>query len=367
MSATAVRARNFSAGPAALPLAVLEQARAELLDYHQSGMSVMEMSHRSPEFGDIAATAEADLRQLLQVPDHYRVLFLQGGASAQFAGVPLNLLGGKQGADYVDTGYWSVRARREAERYGQMRLAASGEAAGFSRIPPADTWQLSETAAYLHLCSNETIGGVQFPDFEARLPALSVPLVADMSSDLLSRPLDVSRFAMIYAGAQKNMGPAGITLVIIREDCLGRAHPHTPSVLDYGVQAKADSMHNTPPTFAWYLVGLVFKRLLAEGGLAAAAARSEAKAQSLYAAIDRSDFYQSPVHPPDRSRMNVPFTLTNSDLDATFLAGAAARGLLNLKGHRSVGGMRASLYNAVSSAAVAELIEYMADFEREWG
>ena len=355
------RTFNFSAGPAALPEAVLEQVRDELLNYRGSGLSVMEMSHRSPEFIEIAEAAEADLRTLLGAPDDYRLLFLQGGATTQFAAVPLNLLNGKTGADYVETGSWSKKAIQEARRHCDVNVAATSAAEGFNQIPPLDAWQLDSTAAYLHICGNETIGGVQFHSY----PDCGVPLVADLSSELLSRPIDVTQFGLIYAGAQKNIGPAGLTLVVVRDDLLGRAAARTPAMLDYAVQAKAGSMSNTPPTFAWYVAGLVFKWLLSQGGLAGMAARNAAKSGLLYDALNRSNFYRSPVAAADRSLMNVPFTLADPRLDAAFLEGAKARGLTNLKGHRSVGGMRASLYNAVPEAAVAALVDYMNDFERE--
>jgi phosphoserine aminotransferase len=357
------RVFNFSAGPAALPLEVLEQARAEMLDYRGSGMSVMEMSHRSKEFIGIAEKAEADLIELLGVPADYQVLFLQGGATLQFAMVPLNLLGDRKTADYVNTGAWSIKAIEEAGRFCKVNVVASGEAGKFTDIPPVAEWRRSADAAYLHICSNETIGGVQFHDF----PASDVTLVADMSSDILSRPVDVSRFGLIYAGAQKNIGPAGLTVVIVRKDLIGRARPGTPSMLDYAVHAEAGSMSNTPPTYAWYLAGLVFEWMKKQGGLAGIAATNARKAAKLYAALDNSNFYTSPVAPACRSLMNVPFTLPDAALDADFLKGAEARGLTNLKGHRSVGGMRASLYNAVPEAAVDALVEYMQVFERERG
>lgn len=357
------RVFNFSAGPAALPVEVLERARDELLDYRGSGMSVMEMSHRSKEFIDIAERAEADFRELLAVPDDYAVLFLQGGATTQFAMVPMNLLGDRTRADYVNTGSWSTKAIKEAKRFCEVNVAASAEADNFTHVPDPATWSLSKDAAYLHVCSNETIGGVQFHEF----PEAPVPLVADMSSDILSRPVDVSRFALIYAGAQKNIGPAGLTVVVVRKDLLGNARPGTPSMLDYAVHAEADSMSNTPPTYAWYLAGLVFEWLKAEGGVAAIAARNQRKAAKLYDAIEASNFYASPVARHDRSLMNVPFTLADAALDKAFLAGAEERGLTNLKGHRSVGGMRASLYNAVPEAAVDALVDYMQAFEHEHG
>jgi phosphoserine aminotransferase len=357
------RVFNFSAGPAALPVEVLETARDELLDYRGTGMSVMEMSHRSKAFIDIAEQAEADLIELLGVPDDYEVLFLQGGATTQFAMVPMNLLGGRAVADYVNTGTWSQKAINEAKRFCDVNVVASSAASNFSDIPHPSTWKLSNDAAYLHVCSNETIGGVQFHDF----PAVAVPLVADMSSDILSRPIDVAQFALIYAGAQKNIGPAGLTVVIVRRDLLGKVRPGTPSMLDYAVHAEAGSMSNTPPTYAWYLAGLVFRWLKGQGGLAGIQAVNRRKAEKLYAAVDASNFYASPVAQPCRSLMNVPFTLADGRLDAAFLEGAEARGLTNLKGHRSVGGMRASLYNAVPEASVDALVEYMRVFEREHG
>ncbi len=358
------RVHNFSAGPAALPAAVLEQASAEMLDYAGTGMSVMEMSHRSKAFVDIAERAEADLIELLGVPDDYKVLFLQGGATTQFAMVPMNLLDGAARADYVNTGSWSKKAIKEAGKYCEVNVAASSEATNFDRVPAFSEWKLSADAAYLHLCSNETIGGVQLnglPD------GVGCPIVADMSSDILSRPIDVSRYGLIYAGAQKNIGPAGLTVVIVRKDLLGKAGASVPSMLDYAVHAEADSMSNTPPTYAWYLAGLVFQWLKKQGGLAGIAEVNERKAGKLYGAIDSSNFYSSPVVPENRSRMNVPFTLPDPDMDGDFLAQAEARGLTNLKGHRSVGGMRASIYNAVPEEAVDALIGFMAEFENERG
>ncbi|MDY6829714.1 MAG: 3-phosphoserine/phosphohydroxythreonine transaminase [Pseudomonadota bacterium] len=359
------RAHNFSAGPAALPEPVLERAQAELLDYQGRGLSVMEMSHRSSEFMAIAERAEASLRDLLGVGPEYRVLFLQGGATAQFAAVPLNLLGGTSSADYINTGSWSKKAIAEAKRYCEVRVAASSEGDGFTRAPEQKEWQLNSDAAYCHYTPNETIGGVEFhwvPETG------SVPLVADMSSTLLSRPLDVSQFGVIYAGAQKNIGPAGLTLVIVREDLLGRADAHTPLVLDYQVQAENGSMYNTPPTFAWYLAGLVFEWLQDQGGLAAMGQCNARKASKLYAAIDGSDgFYRNPVSLDSRSWMNIPFILKDQRLDQPFLQGANETGLLNLKGHRSVGGMRASIYNAVSESSVDALIAYMHDFANHHG
>jgi phosphoserine aminotransferase len=356
------RAFNFSAGPAALPTEVLEQAQAELLDYRGRGLSVMEMSHRSAEFIDIAERAEADLRELLGVPANYHVLFLQGGATSQFAAVPLNLLGEKTNADYINTGSWAKKAIAEAKRFCDVNVAASSQASNFDRIPDRATWQLSRDAAYVHVTGNETIGGVEY---HAYPDTNGVPLVSDMSSTLLSRPLDVSQFGVIYAGAQKNIGPAGLTIVIVRDDLIGHARPGTPSMLDYGVHAAADSMSNTPATYSWYMAGLVFDWLKAKGGLTAMAAENQRKAQRLYGVIDTSNFYHCPVVAADRSWMNVPFTLADAELDAAFLAGAEEARLLNLKGHRSVGGMRASIYNAVPQAAVEALIDYMHAFEAD--
>jgi len=358
------RVYNFSAGPAMLPEAVLERARAELLDWRGTGMSVMEMSHRGEEFVSIARQAEADLRRLMGIPDDYHVLFLQGGATSQFAMVPMNLLRGRGRADYIDTGLWSRKAIKEARRYCEVNVAASSEAEGYTTIPPRESWRLDPEAAYVHYTPNETIGGVEFhwiPDTG------EVPLVADMSSTILSRPVDVSRFGLIYAGAQKNIGPAGLTVVIVRRDLVGETLPGTPTMLDYAAHAEAGSMLNTPPTFAWYLAGLVFQWLLEQGGLEAMAERNRRKAEKLYAAIDASGFYRNPVDPACRSWMNVPFTLADAALDATFLEEAKAAGLVALKGHRSVGGMRASIYNAMPEEGVDRLIEFMQDFERRHG
>jgi phosphoserine aminotransferase len=356
------RAINFSAGPALLPEPVLQQAASEMLDWHGSGMSVMEMSHRGPEFISIAEQAEADLRELLAIPANYKVLFLQGGATLQFAMVPLNLLAGKTIADYVHTGEWAKKAIAEAKKYCKANVAASSEDKQFTYAPAQSEWQVSPDAAYVHYTSNETIGGVEFhwtPDVG------NVPLVVDMSSHFLSRPVDVSRFGMIYAGAQKNVGPAGLVIAIVREDLLGHAMPHTPSMLDYKVHADAQSMSNTPPAYTIYIAGLVFKWIKAQGGLAAMEERNIAKAKRLYDFIDASAFYKNPVRKSDRSRMNVPFTLADAKLDGTFLKGADARGLLQLKGHRSVGGMRASIYNAMSIDGVEQLLSYMREFEKE--
>ena len=355
------RVYNFSAGPAVLPESVLRRAADEMLDWHGSGQSVMEMSHRGAEFAEIAATAEADLRALLGVPDGYHVLFLQGGASLQFEMIPLNLLRGRAAVDYVHTGAWAKKAIAAARALGraEVRIAASAEDRSFTYTPVPESWSLTPGAAYLHYTANETIGGVEFgfvPDVG------DVPLVADMSSNILSRPVDVSRFGLIYAGAQKNIGPAGLTIVIIRDDLVGLADPALTPMLDYATHVKSGSMYNTPPTYAIYIAGLVFADLRARGGLAAAEERNIAKANLLYAFLDDSDFYANPVDPASRSRMNVPFTLADPGLDAEFLAGARERGLIQLKGHRSVGGMRASIYNAMPIEGVRSLIEYLSDF-----
>jgi len=357
------RVYNFCAGPAALPVEVLEQAQEELLDYQGKGLSVMEMSHRSGEITAIAEQAEQDLRELLEISSDYRVLFLQGGASTQFSMAPLNLLGTKTTADYVNTGQWSKKAIKEAGRFCDVNVVATDEANNFSAVPAFGGWNLNKDAAYLHYTPNETIGGVEF-DF---IPEVGVPLVADMSSSILSCPLDVSRFGLIYAGAQKNIGPAGITVVIVREDLLGRALPGTPSMLDYKVHGDNGSMYNTPPTYAWYLAGLVFKWLKGKGGLTAMGELNKLKSAKLYQAIDDSGFYGNPVAVANRSRMNVPFTLANSELDKLFLQEAEENGLCNLKGHRSVGGMRASIYNAVGMDAIDALIGFMNDFEKRRG
>jgi phosphoserine aminotransferase len=359
-----MRIFNFSAGPAVLPAEVLAQARDELLDWHGSGMSVMEMSHRGKEFISIAEGAEQDLRELLAVPANYKVLFLQGGATLQFAAIPLNLLGGKSKADYVHTGEWAKKAIGEAKKYAAVNIAASSEDRNFTYAPKAAAWRLDPEAAYVHYTGNETIGGVEFhwiPDTGR------VPLVCDLSSSLLSRPLDVGRFGLIYAGAQKNIGPAGLTIVIVREDLLGRARPETPSMLDYKVQADNGSMYNTPPTYAVYVAGLVFQWLKRNGGLAQMEKTNVAKAGLLYDLLDASGFYRSPVAKEDRSRMNLPFTLRDEALDAEFLKQAQQHGLLQLKGHRSVGGMRASIYNAMPMEGVKTLAEFMREFERRYG
>ncbi|MCB1614604.1 MAG: 3-phosphoserine/phosphohydroxythreonine transaminase [Pseudomonadales bacterium] len=358
------RKYNFCAGPAALPEAVLNQASQEMMDWQQNGLSVMEMSHRSEAFVAIAKEAETDLRELLSVPENYRILFLQGGASLQFAAIPLNLLGESNRVDYLNTGQWSKKAIAEARRYADVNVVASAESINFSGIPSFDSWQLNEEASYFHYTPNETIGGVEFN----WVPEIgNVPLVADMSSTILSRPIDVQKFGLIYAGAQKNIGPAGLTIVIVRDDLLDLARPETPAVMNYKTQAENDSMYNTPPTFAWYLAGLVFKWMKAQGGLEFFEALNRRKAEKLYSYIDSSDFYSNPVEKESRSRMNIPFILRDNALDKVFLAGAEEAGLLNLKGHRSVGGMRASIYNAVPEEAVDALIAYMKDFVKLHG
>ncbi len=360
-----MRVFNFAAGPAALPLEVLEQVRGELTDWQGSGMSVMEVSHRSKAFVAVAREAERLLRELLAVPENYKVLFLQGGATGQFAAVPLNLARSDSTVDYLNTGVWSKKAIAEAQRLtGRVNIAADEAASRYTTVPGEGTLRYSPNAAYVHYTPNETIGGVEF----GYVPETSgVPLVADMSSTILSRPIDVSKFALIYAGAQKNIGPAGLTVVIVREDLTGNARPGTPAVWDYKGMAEEASLLNTPPTFAWYCAGLVFRWLKAQGGLGALAARNRAKAQLLYGAIDASGFYSNPVAAPCRSWMNVPFTLATPALDETFLAEARRAGLANLEGHRSVGGMRASLYNAMPLEGVQALVAFMKEFERRHG
>jgi phosphoserine aminotransferase len=356
---------NFSAGPAVLPEEVLQQAKEELLDWHGSGMSVMEMSHRGKEFIAIAEKAEADLRALMNIPANYKVLFLQDGASAQFAMVPMNLLRGKKSADYINTGEWSKKAIKEAKKFCAVNVAATAEPTNFTTAPPQKDWKLDPDAAYVHYTPNETIGGVEF----SFVPETgSVPLVADMSSTILSRPIDVTKFALIYAGAQKNIGPAGLTIAIVREDLLGQALPGTPSMFDYKIHADNGSMYNTPPTYAWYIAGLVFEMLLKKSGLKAMAEVNQRKAGKLYAYIDSTGgFYKNPVEKHSRSWMNVPFTLEDAALDEPFLKGTKAAGLVQLKGHRSVGGMRASIYNAMPEAGVDALIAYMQNFMKQQG
>jgi len=358
------RVFNFSAGPAMLPEAVLRRAQEEMLDWHGSGMSVMEMSHRGKEFVSIAEKAEADLREVLGIPERYKVLFLQGGASSQFAMVPLNLLRGRGRADYVRTGQWSKKAIAEARRYCEVHVAADASETGYTSIPSPAEWSLRPDTAYVHYTPNETIGGVEFH----WIPETGeVPLVADMSSTILSRPLDVSRYGVIYAGAQKNIGPAGLTLVIVREDLVGHAEDTVPAMFNYKTHADSGSMYNTPPTYAWYLAGLVFEWVKEQGGLVAVAEVNRRKVDKLYAAIDASTFYTNPVDKACRSWMNVPFTLADPNLDPTFLTEAKQAGLVTLKGHRSVGGMRASIYNAMPEAGVDALMQFMAEFERRNG
>src|SRR5688572_7865102 len=352
---------NFSAGPAMLPAEVLARAGDEMLDWRGTGMSVMEMSHRGAEFMGIAAEAEADLRELLAIPAAYKVLFLQGGATLQFAQVPMNLLRGKGKADYVLTGEWSKKALKEAKSYCDAAVAATSEDRKFTYAPK--DWRVRDDAAYVHYCSNETIGGVEYHS----IPEVKIPLVADASSHFLSRPMDVSKFALIYAGAQKNAGPAGLTFVIVREDLIGAAAKGTPSVMDYKLQADADSMLNTPATYALYVAGLVFKWLKQLGGLSEIERRNVEKSKLLYDFLDSSEFFHNPVAAEDRSRMNVPFTLKDPALDAEFLKGAEQRGMVQLKGHRSVGGMRASIYNAMPLEGVQQLVSYMREFEKQHG
>lgn len=359
-----MRVFNFAAGPATLPLEVLNQAREELLDWQGSGMSVMEVSHRSKAFIAVAEEAESVLRGLLAVPASYKVLFLQGGGTGQFAAVPLNLASPDSVVDYLNTGAWSKKALGEAKRFAKVNVVADEAASNYSTVPEQGTLELTPNAAYVHYTPNETIGGVEFP----YIPDTgSVPLVADMSSTLLSRPLEVSKFGVIYASAQKNIGPSGLAVVIVREDLLGKARQGTPSIWDYKAMAADGSMSNTPPTFGWYLSGLVFKWLEANGGLQWIAERNRAKAAKLYDAIDSSGYYRNPVTKHCRSWMNVPFTLPNPDLDKTFCAEAKAAGLTNLEGHRSVGGMRASLYNAMPPEGVDALIAFMKEFQRRHG
>ena len=358
------RVFNFSAGPAALPETVLRRAAEEMLDWRGSGMSVMEMSHRGKEFISIHAKAEADLRELLAIPAAYKVLFLQGGAIAENAIVPMNMLRGRSTADYIDTGEWSKKSIKEARHYAQVNVVASAEASGYTEVPRQAAWKLDPNAAYVHICANETIGGVEYhwtPDTGA------VPLVADMSSNIMSRPVDVARCGLIYAGAQKNIGPAGLTIVIVRDDLIGQALPITPAAFDYKQQADNDSMLNTPPTYAIYIAGLVFQWIKAQGGLTAIEAHNRKKAALLYDYLDSTAFYASPVARADRSLMNVPFKLRDPALDAAFLKGAEARHMLQLKGHRSVGGMRASIYNAMPIEGVQALVAYMKEFEASHG
>ena len=360
----ASRIFNFGAGPATMPVEVLEKAKWELVNWHEAGMSVMEMSHRGKEFTKIAAEAEADLRKLASIPTSYKVLFLQGGATMQFAGVPMNLLRGKKVIDVVNTGEWSKKVIAEGKKFAEVNVVASSEDRNFTYVPRPNSWKRSADAAYLHICSNETIGGVEYhftPDTG------ETPLVADMSSHILSRPLDVTRYGLIYAGAQKNIGPAGLVVIIVREDLLGGAMKETPDVINYAIQAKNESMLNTPPTFSLYLAGLTFKWLLERGGLGGIEQVNIRKAGILYDYLDSQDFYSNPVAKEDRSRMNVPFKLRDESLDAQFLAQAEARGLSQLKGHRSVGGMRASIYNAMPVEGVEALVAFMEEFRKKHG
>ena len=358
------RVLNFSAGPAALPESVLRQAADEMLDWHSSGMSVMEMSHRGKEFIAIHAECEALLRELLAIPTNYKVLFMQGGAIGENAIVPMNMLRGRTSADYVNTGEWSKKSMKEAGKYAAVNVVASSEGTRFDRVPKRETWRLDPNAAYVHICANETIGGVEYhfvPDVG------DVPLIADVSSNIMSRPLDVSKFGLIYGGAQKNIGPAGLTIVVVRDDLLGGALPITPSAFNYAEQAASDSMLNTPPTYAIYIAGLVFNWIKARGGLVAMEAYNRKKAAVLYDFLDATAFYSSPIQREDRSLMNVPFKLKNDALDAAFLKGAEAQGMVQLKGHRAVGGMRASIYNAMPVEGVQALVAYMKEFERSHG
>jgi phosphoserine aminotransferase len=361
------RAYNFAPGPAVLPEEVLKQAAAEMLDWHGSGLSVMEMSHRGKEFMSILEETQRDLRELLAIPANYKTLFLQGGAIAENAIVPMNLVGRvpqPATVDFINTGQWSVKSIKEARKYCNVNVAASSEETKFTSIPPRDSWRLTPGAAYVHICTNETIGGVEYhfvPDVG------NAPLVADMSSDILSRVIDVSKYGVIYGGAQKNIGPAGLTLAIVREDLLGHALSICPSAFDWDVVANNDSMYNTPPTYAIYIAGLVFQWLKRRGGVAAIEQQNIAKAALLYDYLDKTDFYSNPVAKDARSRMNVPFVLHDEALNDAFLAGAKERGLLQLKGHKSVGGMRASIYNAMPVEGVRALVEYLKEFEKKHG
>ncbi|WP_263079639.1 3-phosphoserine/phosphohydroxythreonine transaminase [Endozoicomonas sp. Mp262] len=358
------RAFNFCAGPAPIPQAVLEQARDELLNWHNCGASVMEVSHRTKAFIKLAEESEQDLRALLAIPDHYSVLFLQGGARGQFAAVPMNIKGERQSADYINSGYWAQSAIKEAQRYIGVNVAADGKALGFGSMPEQQEWRLDSQAAYVHYTPNETIGGLEFPFVP---DTGEVPLVADMSSSILSRSVDIERFGIIYAGAQKNIGPAGLTVAIVRKDLLERTGNICPAVLDYKLQSEKNSMYNTPPTFAWYLAGLVFKWLKDQGGIEAMEIINKRKAEKLYAMIDKTGFYQNNVDSHWRSKMNVPFTLADPSLDDLFLKESEQAGFLQLKGHKAVGGMRASIYNAIPESHVDALIDFMGEFERGHG
>ena len=348
---------NFGAGPAMLPREIMQRARAEFLDWHGTGISVMEMGHRSDEFMSIAIQTEADLREVLLIPDNYKVLFLQGGASSQFAMVPLNLLAGKKSTDYFQTGTWSKKALREAERFCRVNIISDK----YKSIPDVETWSLDADAAYVYYTDNETISGVEFPD----IPDVgNVPLVSDMTSNLLSKPLDVSRYGVIFAGAQKNIGPSGLVIVIVRDDLTGHAPKHIPSMYDYAIQAINGSMYNTPPTYSWYMSGLALKWIKEQGGLEAMDKMRHRRSDSLYRMIDGSDFYKNAIEAKYRSKMNVPFTLNDDSLNEKFVSEARDHGLLALEGHRSVGGMRASMYNAMPEEGVDALITFMKEFER---
>ncbi|QDF96198.1 phosphoserine transaminase [Azoarcus sp. DD4] len=363
------RVWNFSAGPAALPEEVLRQAAEEMLDWHGVGIGVMEMSHRSKEFVSIVEQAEADLRELMAVPANYRILFMQGGGLGENAIVPLNLMGEHKVADYVVTGSWSAKSQKEARKYGTVNIAATSEASGYTTVPSMAQWKLSADPAYVFACTNETIGGVEYP-FEPDLTQIGrgeVPMVADVSSHILSRPFDVSKYGLLFGGAQKNIGPAGLTIVIVREDLLGKASPHCPSAFDYKTVAEHGSMYNTPPTYAIYIAGLVFQWLKRQGGVPAIEAQNIAKANLLYGYLDGSGFYENRVDRACRSRMNVPFFLKDESLNDAFLAGAREAGLVQLKGHKTVGGMRASIYNAMPLQGVQALVDYLRDFAARHG
>ena len=354
------RVYNFSAGPSALPIEVLERIKNDIPDWNGSGMSVMEVSHRGNSFVEVAENAETNLRSLLSIPDNYKVLFLQGGATLQFAMVPINLAPRSGIVDYAITGSWGKKAAKEAKKFNQVNIASDSKESNYSLIQKEHDWQMSKSAAYMHITSNETIGGVEYnflPDTG------SVPIVADMSSSILSREINISDYGLIYAGAQKNIGPAGLTLVIVRDDLIGYAKEETPSLLDYQTYVDSDSMSNTPPTFSWYVAGLVFEYLLEMGGIKEIEKKNIKKAEMLYHYIDSSNFYSNPVSKDSRSRMNVPFLLKNPALEEKFLTESKYAGLVNLKGHRSVGGMRASIYNAIDVNTVSALIEFMETFE----
>jgi phosphoserine aminotransferase len=355
------RVFNFSAGPATLPEAVLKQAQEEMMDWQGTGMSVMEMSHRGKAYLSIAEKAEADLREVMNIPSNYKVLFMQGGASSQFAAVPINLMGTNTKADYILTGQWSKKAIQEAKRFGDINIAASSEDSKFMTVPAQSTWNVRDDAAYLHYTPNETIVGVEFPF----IPDVNMPLVADMSSNIMSKKIDVSKYGIIYAGAQKNIGCAGLVIVIVREDLIGNPMAGMPAMLDYKIMADNDSMYNTPATYSWYIAGLVFDWVKKNGGISAVEETNRRKAGKLYSAIDESAFYSNPVDVECRSLMNVPFILADAELDSVFLKEAADVGLQTLKGHRSVGGMRASIYNAMPEAGVDALIEFMKEFEKK--